>query len=94
MDRAALPEVPGLARDPDHHVARDIGNVFVLHVEMFNVRKILFSFLMRVKCASPMLMYSPRNVHPGSRTRVSPCPEMRDPTRVTCASWESSPKLV
>ena len=49
-DRATLQEVPGLLQDPGHHVAREIGIVFVSYVEMFDDRKILFSFLMWVKC--------------------------------------------
>lgn len=49
-DWAALQEAPGLPLDPDHHVTREIGNIFVLHVEMFHDRKISFSFLMWVKC--------------------------------------------
>ena len=35
-DGAALQEVPGSPLVPDHHVAREIGNIFVLPVEMFN----------------------------------------------------------
>ena len=34
-DGAALREAPGSAPDPDHHVARGIGNIFVSPVEMF-----------------------------------------------------------
>ena len=51
-DWAALQDTPGLPLDPDHHVAGEIGNVLVLHAEMVNDRKIVFSFLMWVKCGA------------------------------------------
>ena len=35
-DWAALQEVPGSPVHPDHQVGREIGNIFVLPVEMFN----------------------------------------------------------
>ena len=43
--------VPGSPLDPDHHVTREIANIVVLPVEMFNDIH-PFSFLMWVKCGA------------------------------------------
>ena len=42
---------------------------------------------------SPMLIYSPRNVHPTSHTGVSPLSNGERPMCVACTSCEISPKL-
>ena len=43
--------VPGSPLDSDHHVTREIGNIVVLPVKMFNDTD-PFSFLMWVKCGA------------------------------------------
>ena len=48
---AALWEVPESPLDADHHVTREIANIVVLSVEMFNGTD-PFNFLMWVKCGA------------------------------------------
>ena len=88
-----LHEVPGSSLDPDQHVGAEPAHSFVLPVEMFNDKAfVLFPDVDEVW--SPVMISSSRKLHPSSHTPVSPCPTVRDPKRVTCASWEHSPKLL
>ena len=69
--------VPGSPLDPDHRVTREIANIVVLPVEMFNDIH-PFSFLMWVKCGAQrwflqeMYILTPTG-------GWAPCPMMTDP---------------
>ena len=82
--------VPGSPLDPDHHMVRGIGDIFLLPVAMTRILSVPWcrwsvepsddSFFK--KCTS----YFPHEGEPPATMSDSAC--------VTCASWESSFKLV
>lgn len=55
----------GLILGPDHHVTREIGDIFALPVEMFNDKH--FVQFPNVGELWRLTIYSPRNEHPTSR---------------------------
>ena len=74
-------------------MATEVGNVIVLSVEMFD-DTVSFQFPDVGEVWSPVMLSSSRNVHPSSHRRVSPLSNDERPYMcVTCASWETSPKL-
>ena len=72
---------------------REIGSIFLLPVEMFKDTD-SFSFLLCVS-VEPSDDFFLRTVHASSHMQVSPKSNDERPcVCVTCASWESSFKLV